>query len=692
MSVTTGVEGLGLLAGVLREGNPQRNRRMDNVVKFYVRVLTTPINVAGGYSEMVLRDGYVPPPTEAPERRPSSTMGVPRLMFMGRVIRANNGLQPHIYLPDPCSMAEAGEDAEIIEKIIALHTMFISEQSFSGVVPNYGDVVSVTMGQSDFQSPELKVAQFTEIASLQDSALYSADRSSECRSLGSVFNDVASTEHAAAGLCGDWEMPEWAPRHRFSFKYGQLQMLAILSLFNSDMSAFDTSAANNYGFSHLLNFIARPESGNFQYDAFNRGVSGDSMGLTAAEHGNYPSVTVYEFEKYIRIEAFPWWEKYVELNVANAPYEDWQASEVPPAYYLAPVERSKLYSPGRAEYLIQAGTTEGTTTRRTETRDDGTRVIYETEIPGDPIPFLFDSTSGTTITTATPPAPSDSVRSWLIYPQSLSTLSVWDVRQLQRKRYGDALTAGEDSSEDFISTERGYIGAAGKFQVMPTTHQRFLDAVGLTEDDTKNILFDAYYQTALGIWLCLMARKRLGAYLISGIDLSLFPRAAAKQPYQMNEYTGTADPLASMLQKASGDDELPHNSAISQEINQSDYLLWAGQELAYEWTSFGLQFNDFRETGFQRCNGSAGGDDAGNPHFPRIGPPAVAQAILRTALILGSKEYSSAHGAHTPPEFILNAVASGGNITWLLDSISNYRESSLTGRGDQNYTTLAFTS
>jgi len=81
-------------------------------------------------------------------------------------------------------LASAGEqDIQYLDKLISLHTLFISEAGSYGVTPKFGDVVSVTLGQSDFQGPELKVATFSEVSSTQDSELYNYESSVQCDSL-----------------------------------------------------------------------------------------------------------------------------------------------------------------------------------------------------------------------------------------------------------------------------------------------------------------------------------------------------------------------------------------------------------------------------------------------------------------------------------------------------------------------------
>jgi hypothetical protein len=191
---TTAKEGLALLAGTVRKNQPNNKELIDNVVRFYVRVISEPLNVAGSYVDMLLSDSFIEPPFEidgteiVPTELTSHEKSTrPRLIFMGKILRASNGLQPHIFLKDPCRLAYAGEtDIEYIEKIISLHTLFVSQSGVYGVTPKFGDVVSVTLGVSDFQGPELKVASFSDVSSTQDSELYNYERDVPCTTLKSI--------------------------------------------------------------------------------------------------------------------------------------------------------------------------------------------------------------------------------------------------------------------------------------------------------------------------------------------------------------------------------------------------------------------------------------------------------------------------------------------------------------------------
>ena len=197
---TTSADGLAILAGTIRKNQPNNKELIDNVVKFYVRVITEPLNLAGSYVDMLLSDSFIQPPFEiqgtkiVPTKFTSEEKAVrPRLAFMGKILRASNGLRPHIFLKDPCRLAYAGEtDIAYLEKIISLHTLFVSQSGMYGVTPKFGDVVSVTLGVSDFQGPELKVASFSEVSSTQDSELYNTERAESCASLKSrLFLDSA---------------------------------------------------------------------------------------------------------------------------------------------------------------------------------------------------------------------------------------------------------------------------------------------------------------------------------------------------------------------------------------------------------------------------------------------------------------------------------------------------------------------
>jgi len=191
---TTSADGLAVLAGTIRKNQPNNKELIDNVVRFYVRVISEPLNVAGSYADLLLSDSFIQPPfeIEGTEIVPSDLNSHekatrPRLIFMGKILRASNGLQPHIFLKDPCRLAYAGEtDITYLEKIISLHTLFVSQSGMYGVTPKFGDVVSVTLGVSDFQGPELKVASFSEVSSTQDSELYNYERDASCATLKSI--------------------------------------------------------------------------------------------------------------------------------------------------------------------------------------------------------------------------------------------------------------------------------------------------------------------------------------------------------------------------------------------------------------------------------------------------------------------------------------------------------------------------
>jgi len=205
---TTDADGLALLAGTLRGSNPGAKSLIDNVVKFYVRVISEPLNVASSYADMLLSDNFIEPPFEISGGRiypqdPEERVDRPRLIFMGKILRASNGLRPHVFLDDPCQLATAGEnDVQYLDKIISLHTLFISQTGMYGITPKFGDIVTVGLGQSDFRGPELKVATFSEVSSTQDAELYSSDRSANCVSLKSRLFLGTRDTGAGAGISG----------------------------------------------------------------------------------------------------------------------------------------------------------------------------------------------------------------------------------------------------------------------------------------------------------------------------------------------------------------------------------------------------------------------------------------------------------------------------------------------------------
>ena len=59
---TTNSDGRTSLGGILRDSNPSNKKLTDNAVVFYVRVLSQPLNVGGGYADLLLKDNFVSPP------------------------------------------------------------------------------------------------------------------------------------------------------------------------------------------------------------------------------------------------------------------------------------------------------------------------------------------------------------------------------------------------------------------------------------------------------------------------------------------------------------------------------------------------------------------------------------------------------------------------------------------------------
>ena len=211
---TTNSDGRTSLGGILRDSNPSNKKLTDNAVVFYVRVLSQPLNVGGGYADLLLKDNFVPPPFELEENqfvpidKDTDYTPRPRMVFFGKILRASNGLQPHIFLRDPCRLANSPRGTlERVNKLIKLHTLFISESGVYGVSPQIGDTVRVTLGVSDFQGPELKVASFSDVASTDDAELYARELADNCVSLKSLLFNVPMSEFGggAITITGDYK-------------------------------------------------------------------------------------------------------------------------------------------------------------------------------------------------------------------------------------------------------------------------------------------------------------------------------------------------------------------------------------------------------------------------------------------------------------------------------------------------------
>tara|TARA_B100000700_G_C15062520_1_gene866858 strand:+ start:6681 stop:8132 length:1452 start_codon:yes stop_codon:yes gene_type:complete len=183
---TTPAEGRTLLAGIVRKRSPNHPNATKNAVIFMVRVLTKPLPYNSNSAKMIIGDGYYPSagnPNDEDRPYKDQEDQVPRIMFRGRIISSNNGLRPHIFLKDPCRITSAVK-VDKLNRLIHDHTMFISKQSYSGIVPKLGDVVQVVLQKSDFDGPELKVAHFDEIMDTSDGEFYDAsEHGAGCSSL-----------------------------------------------------------------------------------------------------------------------------------------------------------------------------------------------------------------------------------------------------------------------------------------------------------------------------------------------------------------------------------------------------------------------------------------------------------------------------------------------------------------------------
>ena len=113
---TTPREGLEWLGNAIR--TTSQADAITNAVKFYVRVLTQPIYVDGEHSGLLIGSQMLGVPqyeedssgniVQVPEGHdPRSPRSTARLSFMGRILRANNSLRPHIYIRDPCKLDSA---------------------------------------------------------------------------------------------------------------------------------------------------------------------------------------------------------------------------------------------------------------------------------------------------------------------------------------------------------------------------------------------------------------------------------------------------------------------------------------------------------------------------------------------------------------------------------------------------------
>jgi hypothetical protein len=170
-------DGLNSLAQSARSWN--RIGLTTNAVEFHVRVLTYPIPYDSRDAQVVLQQGWIEPQTQEgnsqgwfssggdPTGGPTGS-GRARIMFRGRILQASNGLKPHALLKDPCKVS-VFRDINYIYKLLQQHTLFVSLEGFDGKVPLIGDVVKVILKRSDFQGPNLQVAEFDELVDTTES-------------------------------------------------------------------------------------------------------------------------------------------------------------------------------------------------------------------------------------------------------------------------------------------------------------------------------------------------------------------------------------------------------------------------------------------------------------------------------------------------------------------------------------------
>jgi len=229
MDFTSNSDGLTLAAGQSQAIGAGEYNKTNNAIVFYVRVLNAPMAMDARYADMLLKESWIPPKTRT-DRDPMNSRGDlvrPRIMFRGRVLRASNGLQPHIFLPDPCKMASAAtESLDYINSVILQHTLFISNDGNYGDMPKANDVVVVNMRVSDFEGPDLKYSNFETIASTADVLAYEYQKSTACDSLVERF-DMAG----AGAIYGEF-LPPKRPTARFlDFTWEELSKLRKSEIF-----------------------------------------------------------------------------------------------------------------------------------------------------------------------------------------------------------------------------------------------------------------------------------------------------------------------------------------------------------------------------------------------------------------------------------------------------------------------------
>ena len=204
---TTGQEALDQLYSTTIASNPNATRAVLNQTEFFVRVLTEPQFISAHHASMLTHDHHIAPRGFTVEDDGSVTRqdgydvrqvgGAeihPKFTFMGRILRTTNGLRPHIYVRDPCTLSSTElSDTNYVNRLYSLHTQFISAEGFNGAPPTVGDIIKATIGRSDFIGPQLQVAYFDEMVSANDQELYMENTEQECHTLLNLLG-VGSTE------------------------------------------------------------------------------------------------------------------------------------------------------------------------------------------------------------------------------------------------------------------------------------------------------------------------------------------------------------------------------------------------------------------------------------------------------------------------------------------------------------------
>ena len=123
------------------------------------------------------------------------------IVFKGRII-GNGFISPHASIPNPCNLDRASSPGVAI-KIINMHTTFQSVTSYSGRIPNIGDVVTVKLQAGDIKF-NLQNAVFDKITNAADSSKVANSMAAQCQSLADTFeafdpeNDLGDMDFAYA--------------------------------------------------------------------------------------------------------------------------------------------------------------------------------------------------------------------------------------------------------------------------------------------------------------------------------------------------------------------------------------------------------------------------------------------------------------------------------------------------------------